>query len=147
MGNDTTISAQLRITVPARPASMMLLRHVVRGFRDAYPIRARRMDDIVLAVSEAATNSALHAYGRRRGTITLFARVEDGLLYVLVRDHGIGIAPADQLPVPGHGLALIQHVAATMEVVGTSSGTDVLMTFAIEDSIADARLDDLGAGL
>ena len=118
----TSFSAQLRITVPARPESLMLLRHVVRGFRDAYAIAAQRMDDIVLAVSEAATNSTLHAYGTRRGTITLFARVEDGFLHVLVRDHGIGIAPADQLPLPGHGLALIRHVAASMEVVGTSGG-------------------------
>jgi len=147
MGNDATISAQLRMTVPARPESMMLLRHVARGFRDAYAIRAERMDDIVLAVSEAATNATLHAYGRRSGTVTLFARVSDGFLHALVRDHGIGIAPADQHPVPGHGLALIQHVAASMEIVGSPGGTDVLMTFAVDAEIEDATLDHLGAGL
>jgi anti-sigma regulatory factor (Ser/Thr protein kinase) len=126
---------------------MMLLRHVMRGFREAYAIAAQRMDDIVLAVSEAATNATLHAYGTRRGTITLFARVKDGFLHVLVRDHGIGIAPADRVPAPGHGLALIQHVAASMEVVGNSGGTDVRMTFAVEGEVDGATLDDLGAGL
>lgn len=125
----------------------MLLRHVIRGFRDAYAIGAQRMDDIVLAISEAATNATRHAYGRRRGTITLFARVKDGFLHVLVRDHGIGIAPADRLPVPGHGLALIRHVAASMEVTGSSGGTDVKMTFAVESELEDAPLEDLGAGL
>jgi stage II sporulation protein AB (anti-sigma F factor) len=140
-------SAQLRITVPARRESIVLLRHVVRGFRDAYAIGAQRMDDIVLAVSEAATNSAVHAYGMRPGSITLFARVEDGFLHVLVRDHGLGIAPADRRPAPGHGLALIEHVAATMEVVGTSGGTDVLMTFDVEGEAEDVVSHDLGAGL
>ena len=125
----------------------MLLRHVVRGFRDAYPIRADRMDDIVLAVSEAATNATQHAYGERSGTITLLARLEYGVLHVLVRDHGSGIAAADQLAVPGHGLALIRHVAGSMEVVGSPGGTDVLMTFAVEREVEDAALDDLGAGL
>jgi anti-sigma regulatory factor (Ser/Thr protein kinase) len=140
-------SAQLRITVPARRESVVLLRHVVRGFRDAYAIGAQRMDDIVLAVSEAATNSTAHAYGTRRGTITLFARVEGGFLHVLVRDHGLGIAPADRRPVPGHGLALIEHVAATMEIVGSPGGTDVLMAFAVEDEVDDVVAHDLGAGL
>ena len=65
----------------------------MRGFRDAYPIGAATMDDIVLAVSEAATNASLHAYDARRGTMTLVARVEDDRLHVLVRDHGRGIAP------------------------------------------------------
>lgn len=125
----------------------MLLRHVMRGFRDAYAIGAQRMDDIVLAVSEAATNSSLHAYGAQRGMITLFARVKDGFLHVLVRDHGVGIAPADRLPVPGHGLALIRHVAASMEVVGSPGGTDVRMTFAVGSEPEDTPPDDLGAGL
>ncbi len=146
MGGDATISAQLRMTVPARPESMMLLRHVARGFRDAYAIRPEHMDDIVLAISEAATNATLHAYGQRGGTVTLFARVSDGILHVLVRDHGVGITPADQRPSPGHGLALIQHVATSMEVTASPGGTDVLMTFAVDAEADEATLDELGAG-
>lgn len=147
MSPDATLTPQLRITVPARRGSVMLLRHVVRGFRDAYAISAERMDDIVLAISEAATNCALHAYGGRRGTITLFARVEDGLLHVLVRDHGIGIASIAREPVAGHGLALIRHVAASMEIVGGPRGTDVIMAFVAEPELEPLLLDDLGAGL
>ncbi|HEV7805265.1 MAG TPA: ATP-binding protein [Solirubrobacteraceae bacterium] len=124
-----TYVPELRITLPAQRDSLGLLRHVVRGFRDAYAITPTTMDDIVLAVSEAATNVVVHAYGRRSGTMTLVARSEDGLLHVLVRDHGCGIAaPADE-PKLGHGLALMQHVAESLELVGTPAGTDVLMTF------------------
>jgi len=119
----------LRITLPARQDSLALLRHVVRGFRDAYDIDPATMDDIVLAVSEAATNTVLHAYGRRPGTMTLVARVEDGRLHVLVRDHGSGIAAPDGTPKPGHGLALMEHVAMSLDVVGSPAGTDVSMIF------------------
>ena len=119
----------LRISLPARQESLALLRHVVRGFRDAYAVAPARMDDIVLAVSEAATNVVVHAYAHRTGTITVVARVEDERLQILVRDHGRGIvAPADT-PKPGHGLALMRHVAISLEVVGSRAGTDVTMSF------------------
>jgi serine/threonine-protein kinase RsbW len=119
----------LRITVPARSESLALLRHVVRGFRDAYPIAPGRMDDIVLAVSEAATNVVVHAYRGRAGTMILVARVDDDQLNILVRDHGRGIAPPADTPRLGHGLALMEHVAASLEIVGSPAGTDVTMIF------------------
>ena len=125
----TAVIPALRITLPARQESLSLLRHVVRGFRDAYEIAPATMDDIVLAVSEAATNVVVHAYGTRMGTLTLVARVEDDDLHVLVRDHGHGIAPPADTPKPGHGLALMEHVATSLEVVGSPAGTDVSMIF------------------
>jgi serine/threonine-protein kinase RsbW len=127
----------LRITLPARRESLGLLRHVVRGFRDAYAIAPATIDDIVLAVSEAATNVVMHAYGRRRGTLTVVARVEDDQLHILVRDHGRGIMPPADTPKLGHGLALMEHVAASLEVVGSPAGTDVTMIF---DLAADPEL-------
>jgi anti-sigma regulatory factor (Ser/Thr protein kinase) len=126
---DVAIVPELRITLPAHKDSLGLLRHVVRGFRDAYGIASATMDDIVLAVSEAATNVVVHAYGPRPGTMTVVARSDGGLLHILVRDHGRGIAPPADIPRLGHGLALMRHVAESLEVVGTPAGTDVLMTF------------------
>ena len=117
------------MTLPAHQDSLALLRHVVRGFRDAYAIERETMDDIVLAVSEAATNVVVHAYGHRRGTMTVVARVEDERLHILVRDHGRGIAPPADTPKLGHGLALMQHVAASLDVVGSPAGTDITMIF------------------
>jgi anti-sigma regulatory factor (Ser/Thr protein kinase) len=127
--SNVTYVPELRITLPALRDSLSLLRHVVRGFRDAYPIAPATMDDIVLAVSEAATNVVVHAYGQRSGTMTVVARSEEGLLHVLVRDHGCGIAAPAGTPRLGHGLALMEHVAESLELVGSPAGTDVLMTF------------------
>lgn len=145
MIDDATCMPELRITLPARGDSLALLRHVLRGFRDGYAIPTDHMDDVVLAVSEAAANSTLHAYDRRLGTVTVFARVEAGVLRILVRDHGIGIAPEEHMPVPGHGLSLMTHVSSTLEIVGSPAGTDVLMTFPlIVDGDADPTLGDVG---
>lgn len=135
--SDATFVPDLRMTVPARGDSLALVRHVVRGLRDAYAVPADRMDDIVLAVSEAAANVAVHAYGTRPGTITLLARVDGELLRVLVRDHGGGIAPADRTPRPGHGLSLMRHVSSSMEIVAGASGTDVELAFALAHDLDD----------
>ncbi len=137
----------LRVTLPAHSDSLALLRHVMRGFRDAYVIAPATMDDIVLAISEAAANTVLHAYGSRGGTMTLVARVQDSHLHVLVRDHGCGIAPPDDTPRAGHGLALMDHVAASLEILGSPAGTDVLMTFDLTADHDRATLGDLGSAL
>ena len=76
--SDAVCVPALRVTLPAHRDSLALLRHVVRGFRDAYVIAPATMDDIVLAVSEAATNAVVHAYGSRPGTLTLVAQMRDG---------------------------------------------------------------------
>jgi serine/threonine-protein kinase RsbW len=135
----------LRVTLPAHRDSLALLRHMVRGFRDAYEIGEATMDDIVLAISEAATNVVLHAYGARPGTMTVIAHMENGRLRVLVRDHGAGILPPDDTPQPGHGLALMEHVAATLEVVGAPVGTDVIMMFDLTAGHDRPALSDFGA--
>ncbi len=135
---------ELRIALPAHEDSLGLLRHVVRGFREAYGVVPATMDDIVLAVSEAAANVVLHAYGPRAGTITVVARCEEDMLHILVSDHGCGIAPPADTPMLGHGLALMQHVAETLEVVGTVAGTDVWMTFMLTAEHDTAPLSDFG---
>jgi serine/threonine-protein kinase RsbW len=135
---------ELRITLPATRGSLALLRHVLRGFRDAYDVAASTMDDIVLAVSEAAANVVIHAYGGRRGTMTLVARVEDGVLHTLVRDHGCGIRPPADTPILGHGLALMDHVAASLQVVGSPAGTDVLMSFDLSAEHDSSAMSDFG---
>jgi serine/threonine-protein kinase RsbW len=142
--SDAVRAPALRVTLPALCDSLALLRHIMRGFRDAYVIGPATMDDIVLAVSEAATNVVVHAYEGRPGTITVVAHVEDGQLHILVRDHGSGIAPPDDTPRQGHGLALMNHVAASLEILGSPAGTDVLMTFDLAAEHDRAEIADLG---
>ncbi len=137
---------ELRITLPASRGSLALLRHVMRGFRDAYDVSLATMEDIVLAVSEAAANVVVHAYSGRPGTMTIVARVDDaGVLHTLVRDHGCGIVPPSDTPVLGHGLALMDHVASSMQIVGSPAGTDVTMSFLLTTEHDWSTLSDFGA--
>ncbi len=142
--SDAVCAPAMRVTLPAVRDSLALLRHVVRGFRDAYVIGPATMDDIVLAVSEAATNVVVHAYEGGVGTLTVVGRMEGGRLHILVRDHGRGIAPPDDTPRQGHGLALMEHVAASLEIIGSAAGTDVLMTFDLAAEHDRPELTDLG---
>jgi hypothetical protein len=77
--------------------------------------------------------------------MTLVARVEDGMLHTLVRDHGCGIRPPADTPVLGHGLALMDHVAAALQILGSPAGTDVTMSFQLaarHDSTALSDFDE-----
>lgn len=143
--SETACAPALRVTLPASQESLALLRHIVRGFRDAYAVDPATMDDIVLAVSEAATNVVVHAYGPRAGTMTLVAGVRQHTLDVLVRDHGCGISPPADTPRPGHGLALMEHVARSLEIIGSPAGTDVIMTFDLSAEHDAPTLPDAGA--
>ncbi|MEJ7797752.1 MAG: ATP-binding protein [Solirubrobacteraceae bacterium] len=146
MSSDVAHVPELRVTLPAHADSLALLRHIVRGFRDPYAIAPAMMDDIVLAVSEAAANAALHAYGEHPGTMTVVARVAGDRLHLLVRDHGCGIELAAQTPAPGHGLSLMTHVSSTLEIIAGPGGTDVLMTFGLVGKPEPSSLtDDFGA--
>jgi anti-sigma regulatory factor (Ser/Thr protein kinase) len=139
---------ELRMTLPARRENLALVRHVVRGFRDAYAIDPDLMDDIVLAVSEAATNVAVHAYGDRLGSVTIVARLDAyERLQVLIRDDGCGITPDAEVPLPGHGLSLMAHVAATLEIAGSPLGTDVTMSFDLTPELERRAPRDSGAAL
>lgn len=142
--SDASCIPALRVTLPAHRDSLALLRHVFRGFRDAYAIAPATMDDIVLAISEAATNVVVHAYRPRQGTMTVVAQLQNGRMHVVVRDHGRGIAPPDDTPRAGHGLALMEHVAATLEILGSPAGTDVLMTFDLSADHDRAAFGELG---
>ena len=59
------------------------------------------VNDIKTAVSEAVTNAVVHAYPDRLGKVALKLRLkEGGILEILVRDWGVGIADIQQARTP-----------------------------------------------
>lgn len=56
--------------------------------------------DIKTAVSEAVTNSIIHAYGEKGGTIELEAMLDGAELSVVVRDYGCGIPNIEEARQP-----------------------------------------------
>src|SRR5207248_6856800 len=63
--------------------------------------------DVALAVTEACSNVARHAYPSGGGTIRVAARTEHGELVVVVSDEGVGLGETSSNPGGGFGLRLI----------------------------------------
>lgn len=110
----------------------------VRAIRDQVVVVAREciaeeatVQDIRLAVSEAATNSVVH--GRAPEGALLVVRIEtfDAEMCVIIADQGHGMLPRHDSPGLGLGLPIMSTVASRMEVVspGVDGNTEVHMYF------------------
>jgi anti-sigma regulatory factor (Ser/Thr protein kinase) len=85
-------------------------------------------DDITLiavAVSEAATNSIEHAYGKREGWVEIEARRDADDVVIAVRDGGRWRPKAQSGG--GRGLGLIGRLMDEFELRRTDQGTEVWM--------------------
>lgn len=125
----------LELSVPADPASVGIVRHVLAGLAEAAGADAAAVADVRLAVSEACTNVVVHAYADgQRGRLDVEARVERPLLHVVVRDHGRGLGPRLDSPGLGIGLPILAAVTERVEFAGSPEGTEVRMAFVVPET-------------
>ena len=108
--HDACRAARLRTAGPARflPAWVSFVTRSARAC-SCLPVPTEVVEDISLAVSEAATNVVLHAYvgDSEPGPLVLSARVMDDRVHVVIRDHGRGMTPRPDSPGLGLGLPLM----------------------------------------
>ena len=107
------------------------------------PTRPER-NDLLLAVSEAATNVVRHAYPARAedAGFRLGAEISDGRVQVVVTDDGVGLGGSSSDPGLGMGLPLLGTLTDTLMLVGPperSRGLEVRMWFALASLAARAR--------
>lgn len=122
----------LEISLPARAENVGVIRHVLGGVGDALALHPEVLADIKLAVSEACSNVVVHAYVADAGLLDLELTRHDGLLEVVVRDHGKGMSPRPDSPGLGVGLPLIASLTEALELVNRSDGgTEVRMSFSL----------------
>jgi anti-sigma regulatory factor (Ser/Thr protein kinase) len=88
-----------------------------------------RVNEVALAVSEAATNAIVHGYRGEEGTIHVTAHDDDGELTIVIADEGTGLVPRLHSPGLGLGLPLIANLAHRLDVSSTGTGTAVSMVF------------------
>lgn len=114
-----------------------MIRHAIGGLAEALDVGDQALSDIRLAVTEAATNTVVHAYAGEGGPIEVAAylRERDRRLLLVVRDEGRGILPRPDSPGLGLGLPLIATLAEALEL-GTDGDarTEVRMTFRLDDA-------------
>lgn len=128
----TTTYADVELVLPADPESVALARQMVRGILDSLGWGEESRTDISIAVTEACTNSVLHAYpDTDEGEYEVHAWVEPERLTIAVRDRGTGITPRVPSPAAGLGLGVPLMLAIGDEVsFATVQGvTEVRMTF------------------
>jgi serine/threonine-protein kinase RsbW len=132
MARDDAVPVQdsdIRLTVPARPENVAVIRHVLGALADALALPPPLVDDMRLAVTEACTNVVRHAY-ETEGTIDVVVRPRGDTLEVVVADKGRGIGPSPDTAGPGLGLPLIAALTDTLEIErDRGSGSRLVMRF------------------
>jgi anti-sigma regulatory factor (Ser/Thr protein kinase) len=124
----------VRLTMPARPEGVAVVRQALSGLADALAFDAAVLADMKMAVSEACTNVVVHAYEDADGMLEVDMLADDVGLTIHVRDHGSGIHPqahrTRDVPALGLGLPLIAALSDAFELHGSAGqGTEVRMKF------------------
>ena len=124
--------SDVRLTLPARPENVAVVRHVLGAFAEAFQLPETVVEDVRLAVTEACTNVVRHAYDDRSdpGPLEIVIRPEGDTLEVIVSDRGRGIGPSPDTAGPGLGLPLIAAIVHSLEIQHTpTAGSRLAMSF------------------
>ena len=129
-------ASDVRLTLPARPENVAVVRHVLGAFAEALQLPDPVIEDMRLAVTEACTNVVRHAYAdgeaEREGALRVELRPRERGMLVVVEDRGRGLGPSPDTRGPGLGLPLIAALAQELEISHGSDdrGSRVAMSFA-----------------
>jgi anti-sigma regulatory factor (Ser/Thr protein kinase) len=125
--------SDVRLTLPARPENVSVVRHVLGAFAEALGLPERVVEDMRLAVTEACTNVVRHAYdGGDPGPIEIVIRPSHDVLEVIVSDRGRGTGLSPDQTGPGLGLSLIAALSHSLEIQHTpTAGSRLAMSFAV----------------
>jgi serine/threonine-protein kinase RsbW len=82
------------LEVSSTPENLAVIRNKIRAYTKSFKVSVTVVDDIELAVDEAATNVLEHAYSNQaQGLIQIRAWKEAEALTIVVRDFGRGYKP------------------------------------------------------
>jgi serine/threonine-protein kinase RsbW len=124
------LESDLRLTLPARPENVAVVRHVLGALAEALELPGAVTDDMRLAVTEACTNVVRHAYAGGRGPLDVAVRPKGAEVEVTVTDAGRGIGGSPDTAGPGLGLPLIAALSDSLEIDGsTGAGSRLIMSF------------------
>jgi anti-sigma regulatory factor (Ser/Thr protein kinase) len=119
------VEDQLSLTVPADPARLGSIRRNLGRWLSGHAVPKADADDIILASSEACSNSIEHAYGPGQGYVDIEAEVRAGEITIVVRDSGTWRASRNGDR--GRGLSFIEACMDSCTVTRGETGTEVRM--------------------
>lgn len=125
-----TFHSDVRLTLPARPENVAVVRRVVGALAEALALPDSVGADMELAVTEACTNVVRHAYANGEGIIDVVVQPNGDALDVIVTDTGRGTGPSADREGPGLGLPLIAALADAVEIERSlEAGSRLVMSF------------------
>jgi serine/threonine-protein kinase RsbW len=118
---------RLDVTVPATTQNATALRRTFSRWVHRLIADDAAAEDLTLAVYEALTNAAEHAFTAHRttGSVWLHAIVADGQITVTVTDNGSWRHPTNSDGYRGRGLPLIHQLTTEAHVAPSPYGTTV----------------------
>src|SRR3954469_7915314 len=95
MERETT---DVKLTVPARPENVSVIRHVLGAFAEALRLPDELIEDLRLAVTEAGTNVGGPPYPPDLpGPVEISIEPSEECVSVVVADHGRGIGTSSDV--------------------------------------------------
>ncbi len=132
---------EIKVSFPSLSENERFSRLAVSGFASQLDPQVDEISDIKTAVSEAVTNSIVHAYKNEIGKIELVARIyDDNKIYIKIKDHGCGIPDVKKAMEPlfttspeeeraGLGFAVMESFMDKLRVISKEGkGTSVILT-------------------
>lgn len=136
-GQPVRVTNEMRLEVLSRPENVALARVALAAFASQLDFTLADLEEIKVAVSEAVSNSVIHAYDGEAGVIRVTGRLGDDTLEIVVEDWGRGIADVAQARQPswssvpdrmGLGFAFMESFMDGIEVSSeVGKGTTVRM--------------------
>lgn len=136
----------MKIVLPAQSKNEALSRSIVGAFAVELPFTVEDINDIKTAVSEAVTNSIVHAYSSdKENEITIECFLTSDELEVRVKDEGVGIDNVEEAMQPfytskpneersGMGFTIMGTFMDSLKVTSKAGeGTEVVFTKKIKN--------------
>jgi anti-sigma regulatory factor (Ser/Thr protein kinase) len=123
----------LTMRVPAEPSSLQQVRRRLRRWLETADAPKEVRDDVVVAASEAVSNSVRHAYGPSNAWVEVEAALSNGDVEIVVRDRGRWRAPRGS---GGRGIGLMQACMASVDIERGPDGTVVRMRRPVRTTVA-----------
>lgn len=120
----------LNARYPATPLSVRVIRGEVEEVARGCGLAGEALGDVLLAVSEAATNAVVHgSVGREDAQVEVVVELTDLEMLVTVSDSGNGLRPNADAAGLRAGLSIIAVLTGHLDIRSSATGTEVRMAF------------------
>ncbi len=123
------VDAPLSVTLPASPENLGRIRRFVRTYVRRIGIPEHRVEEVVVAVGEAALNAVEHAYRGVRGNIVVRGELTGDALTVTVKDFGQWRPQVERGR--GRGTRIMRGFSDGLKTFTTPAGTTVQLVWTL----------------